>query len=127
MHFPHADAVDVILILGLVLRRSGISNDNNGDSSNGCCRRQRLCGNGIGRSGRASGSSDATPRGQPSPRRRSFFGGDAACLPELPEIVAFGSGAALVRSTKSVPLTRLRLRTERVSEAKARAAAPDVR
>ena len=39
------------------------------------------------------------------------------------EVVAHGSGATSVRSAKSVPLTRLRLRTVRVNMAKARPAA----
>ena len=73
------------------------------------------------------GGSDGAPGGQPSPRRRAFFGADAAPLPEVPEVVALGSGATPVCSAKSVSLARLLLRTERVTETKARAAAPDVR
>ena len=81
----------------------------------------------FGSSGGAPGGCDDAPGGQPSPRRWSLFGADAAPLPEMPEVVTPGSGDMPVRAAKCVPLTRLHLRTERVTEANVRAAAPDVR
>ena len=88
---------------------------NNGDSSKrGCCHRRRL------RSGDcAPGGSDDVPGGQACPRRKSFFRADVAPMPEVPEVVAIGSGAMPVNSAKSVVSSRLRLSSERVTEAKA--------
>jgi len=147
MHFPHA--LYAIVILGLLLvRSSGMPrNNNNSNSSKGGSRLRR-----DGNDGGAPCSSGDTPRGQPTPRRRSFFGADAAAPSEVPEaMVALGSGAAPncgaagdsggapggqasprrraffgasgAAPERCVPLTRLSLRTDRVRKAKATAAA----
>ena len=74
-----------------------MSSDNNGDNSRGGPRRrQRLRRDG---SRGAPGGSGGAPRGRPSPRRRSLFGSHAAASPEVPEVVALGSGDA-VRSAE---------------------------
>ena len=100
----------------------GVSIGYNGDSSKGgCCHQRRLCSG-----DNAPGGSDGVPAEQPSPPRRSLFGADAAPMPEVPKVVAIGSGAMPVRSTKSVPFSRLRLSSERVTKAKARATAQRV-